>query len=1006
MASRFATPNTFGPVLDFMCKQGDPIFQKSSLMGSVETSVFQLQLNLPYSPYLRHMSESSAFYWLQDYHPEVIEPACALFERYIKKHVGGKAYKAAQECLAAQKQNKRISDEISNAFVSGYQAALEHYHQPINTARVKRIATVHADGYMAAAQLFDKPLKLDRIYHVANDFACGYKTALEDISKPIDAAKAYRIGYAYNLGSIVALGYYAAGEYLAHGLALDDEWRTAKPHGPDSKGQPYRLNHEGGIITGGMGGKFNGLTENEVFGKKGRGKVQTNAKTQPQKPTANAIPRSMLMGAATPQKAKPKRAAVNTKTQPQVQPKRAVANIKTQPQISAVSRPTQLKSSSLTHSDQDLLQNCVLPFEGQICDFVDQKTLAQLKAQYRSGVNAKNIEGICTRREIRALLQLGPRQYANSDLKDYPRLDFAEFNIQGNSNKLQSAFNLLQANAMAGNALRKLADAKLLELSAQTRDHIDQLNHQVAEVERMYGVNLRDQTAFALSKEGVSLKEALTAITGQVPSNQALHKKGAELVCNNMEASYRQGTQIQYPWLKFYLTKPDFHCSSSFVATYLDARKLAALLSENKDALVEHWSAYDYETHQAMIAKLTYQAEKAIEFVHGCTVDQALDREFSYYDIAHVATQQGSSYQPDDLNNAPVVVPLNFREADSNNPNRHYGKVVYVRRVDEQGKIHLDEIHPFNDNCSFSVVAYELRRRGVVVEAKGFFDPNNLIQQNISWYKASPETRIALHSQSIWLNTVTGAYPDTIYLITLQRSLGQSSDHEFPQKLEQLLNQLIKPGQRFHLAWRWLSKGGHVVTLEKARNGDLFLYDPQSAQVSLVSTYFNSRQDKPKSKINVDTIITYRVDDCNIINGLAKFAVGKFGSIDVKSGRIITHDRSLQVADDSIIKFDDDIPDYVRSISCGYDIEYCGEYNTRGKLWDVYSVTHPVVRLYEKEGLCPLLGYPQYLLLAKDGSDLVMHISDEDLEITDGVEKQLEQLRKEGHKRRPEQLWV
>ena len=83
MASRFATPNTFGPVLDFMCKQGDPIFQKSSLMGSVETSVFQLPLNLPYSPHLRYMIEKSAFYWLQDHHPEVIEPACALFERYI-----------------------------------------------------------------------------------------------------------------------------------------------------------------------------------------------------------------------------------------------------------------------------------------------------------------------------------------------------------------------------------------------------------------------------------------------------------------------------------------------------------------------------------------------------------------------------------------------------------------------------------------------------------------------------------------------------------------------------------------------------------------------------------------------------------------------------------------------------------------------------------------------------------------------------------------------------------
>ena len=46
------------------------------------------------------------------------------------------------------------------------------------------------------------------------------------------------------------------------------------------------------------------------------------------------------------------------------------------------------------------------------------------------------------------------------------------------------------------------------------------------------------------------------------------------------------------------------------------------------------------------------------------------------------------------------------------------------------------------------------------------------------------------------------------------------------------------------------------------------------------------------------------------------------------------------------------------------------------------------------------------MMLAKDGSDLVMLISDEKLEITDAVDEQLEQLRKEGHKRRPEQLWV
>lgn len=1006
MASRFATPNTFGPVLDFMCKQGDPIFQKSSLMGSVETSVFQLQLNLPDSPHLRYMIEKSAFYWLQDHHPEVIEPACALFERYIKKHVGGKAYKAAQECLAAQKQNKRISDEISNAFASGYQAALDYYDEPVNSARMKRHASAYAKGCLDAAQLFDEPLKLGRIYHVANDFACGYKTALEDIGKPIDAAKAYRSGYAYNLGSIVALGYNAAGEYLEHGLALDDEWRTAKPHGPDSKGQPYRLNHEGGIITGGMGGKFNGLTENEAFGKKGRGKVQTNAKSQPQKPAVNAIPRSMLMGAATPQKAKPKRAAVNAKPQPQVQSKSAVASVKTQPQISAASRPTQFKSSSLTHSDQDLLQNCVLPFEGQISDLVDQKELEQLKAKYRSGVNAKSVDGICTRREIRALLQLGPLQYANSVLKVYPLLDIEEFNIQGNSNKLQSAFNLLQANAIAGNALRKLADAKLLELSAQTRDHIDQLNLQIAEVERMYGVNLRDQTAFALSREGVGFKEALTAITGQTPSTQVLNKKGTELVHAKMVERYGYGTHIQFPWLKFYLTKPDFHCSSSFVATYLDARKLAALLSDNRDALIARWGEYDYDIHQAMIAKLTYQAEKAIELNHCCTVEQALDREFSRYDIAHVDTQQGGSYQPKDLNNALVVAPLSFREADSNNPNRHYGKAVYERHVDTQGQVELKKTKPFNSNCPFCVLAYELRRRGVLVEAKAYFEPEELHNGLLAWSELPPEIRLQFCSQSLWLNPVTGAYPDVTYLCKLHRDLYRVSDKERPHVLEKILNQLIEPGQRFHLAWRWSNGGGHIVDVEKKVNGELLIYDPQSSKADSVAAYFDECRKEPNGSVELSSLRTYRVDDCDVVEGLAKFAVSKFGSIDVNAGNLITHDRSLQMADDSNNEFADDIPEYVRNVCEGDYVEYCGEYHTQGKLWDVYYFAPRIIHLLEKEGLYPLLGYPQYLLLAKDDSDLVMMVSDEDLEITAAVGKQTEQLRKEGHKRRPEQLWV
>ena len=194
--------------------------------------------------------------------------------------------------------------------------------------------------------------------------------------------------------------------------------------------------------------------------------------------------------------------------------------------------------------------------------------------------------------------------------------------------------------------------------------------------------------------------------------------------------------------------------------------------------------------------------------------------------------------------------------------------------------------------------------------------------------------------------------------------------------------------------------------MEKKCNGELFIYDAQSGQSYSVNAYFDQRQNKLMHKVNLSSLRTYRVDNCEIIEGLAKFAVSKFGSIEVKSGKLITKDRSMQMSTDSGRVFDDDIPDFVRRACGNYLVEYCGEYRTQGKLWDVYELESNLVNLFKDEGLQPLMGYPLYLLLAKDGSGHAMQIVDEKLEITDAVEEQTEQLRKEGHKRRPEQLWV
>ena len=58
-------------------------------------------------------------------------------------------------------------------------------------------------------------------------------------------------------------------------IALD-RWITVKPNGPNAKGAPVQIS-EGGIIQGGMGGKFDGQHISKVHGEKGRANSRASA---------------------------------------------------------------------------------------------------------------------------------------------------------------------------------------------------------------------------------------------------------------------------------------------------------------------------------------------------------------------------------------------------------------------------------------------------------------------------------------------------------------------------------------------------------------------------------------------------------------------------------------------------------------------------------------------------------------------------------------------------------
>ena len=743
-------------------------------------------------------------------------------------------------------------------------------------------------------------------------------------------------------------------------LALDDEWRTAKPK-DQSKGQHYKLDDAGRIVAG-FGGEFNGQTEAEAFSDEDTGIAQTAS--QP-----HSAPRDLHC------------------------------------------------------NEQTLLKLCAVPGSAHLTALLNDDELGDFLKSYLLGQYAE-VNDICDHSEIVALLS-GPELYAGFVT---PSVDFSEFNLYSNSSKLQRRFNRLEAYVKACQGLQKLEKGDKLTLHKSSSQLLAQLYHRYEDVKQQHGSNLLKAVQDDYGSVSQSLNNALSMIRDELHGADIV-QKSAELVRDKLAQEYRDGKRVAYPFVKVNLASADFRSGySTFgVKTWLVLQQVKSLFSTYRELMISRWGKKRFEANMAWFDKLTYQTEQAIQVYLGCNIDQALTREFSRYDLRHNSISTGDhQYVPEQINGVQAGPAMSFKEADSLNPNSNFNKVISKQFVNAAGKVELRTLKPFNNNCQCGCIAYELRLRGFDVEAKPYVVSEHT---GIPFTNMPPQMRLALCSQSVWWNPRTKAYPDVTYLVEQNDRLERLSSAERPATIEQLLKQMIEPGQRFHLAWKLLNRrSGHIVTVEKLRNGDILLYDPQSGnKTTKVAQYFNPYINKQLGKVDARSLRAYRVDDCDIVLGLAEYAVVKKGQAALGLGNAWAHDRRFAMdKDDSgdashgdlfgeiaaqvdwSDKFDDDIPDYIRNTYAGYDYdaEYCGEYRTDNLLWDVYWIKPKIFRLADQFGGCPEVGYPQYVLLAKGDSQRVMFISDETFEITDATLDQLEQLRKEGHKRRPDQKWV
>lgn len=137
------------------------------------------------------------------------------------------------------------------------------------------------------------------------------------------------------------------------------------------------------------------------------------------------------------------------------------------------------------------------------------------------------------------------------------------------------------------------------------------------------------------------------------------------------------------------------------------------------------------------------------------------------------------------------------------------------------------------NNCAACVVAHELRLRGYNITAA----PYNSNKESIS-HNLARDTRIA------WLNN-NGTIPE------FTAELG-GTEREIISKLEKLTRPI---GSRYHLGWDYSSTDGHIITLERTKQG-LVLYDPQRNTFASIGEILYEKMDGTKLQLlRVDRLL-------------------------------------------------------------------------------------------------------------------------------------------------------
>ncbi|MBT1171281.1 toxin glutamine deamidase domain-containing protein [Bifidobacterium sp. SO4] len=148
----------------------------------------------------------------------------------------------------------------------------------------------------------------------------------------------------------------------------------------------------------------------------------------------------------------------------------------------------------------------------------------------------------------------------------------------------------------------------------------------------------------------------------------------------------------------------------------------------------------------------------------------------------------------------------------------------------------------YRNNCQSCVPAYEMRRRGVNVKARGFGSTES--------QKVKMDTTLA------WINPATGRPPTW-------RSVGSMTEDLVFSRIRRRVN----PGERYAMSFAWQRPGmGHIVVLERPwtnKAGDIIVVDPQSGKRQTLEQYFR------RYPVDARSVGIYRIDNLELNRDIA-----------------------------------------------------------------------------------------------------------------------------------------